>query len=383
MTSTEQAATPAGPVARPEPGGDRPLTVVMVTRRPPTESGGVERVVAGLLKELARIRPAWRVDTVSAFPAHSRLAGMDGLADLVASLRLGWRVRHSTADVIFVHCPECLWGIRLLRRPRRVQGSPPLVAVWHGAGPEPHLRLRRPGHPLAWALARIRTAAERRALRMDGHIAVHARVAEDLRSLYGLRDGVTIIENAVDAAILDRVSGPAEHPVGSGLNALWVGQSGYLKGLDVALAAVAEARRDLPELRLSVVGVAAGKPAQGVDWLGVLPPAKMAAAYRAADLLIFPSRYESFGLVTIEAMAAGLPVIVSDVIASGIVTDGRNGAVVAGHDPAGYAAALRRLADPALRAAIAQTNREDVRRFSAGSVGAGYAAVAESLAPGQ
>jgi glycosyltransferase involved in cell wall biosynthesis len=212
---------------------------------------------------------------------------------------------------------------------------------------------------------------------------VHARVAEDLRSLYGLRDGVTIIENAVDAAILDRVSGPAEHPVGSGLNALWVGQSGYLKGLDVALAAVAEARRDLPELRLSVVGVAAGKPTQGVDWLGVLPPAKMAAAYRAADLLIFPSRYESFGLVTIEAMAAGLPVIVSDVIASGIVTDGRNGAVVAGHDPAGYAAALRRLADPPLRAAIAQTNREDVRRFSAGSVGAGYAAVAESLAPGQ
>jgi glycosyltransferase involved in cell wall biosynthesis len=74
---------------------------------------------------------------------------------------------------------------------------------------------------------------------------------------------------------------------------------------------------------------------------------------------------------------------VSDVIASGIVTDGRNGAVVAGHDPAGYAAALRRLADPALRAAIAQTNREDVRRFSAGSVGAGYVAVAESLAPGR
>jgi glycosyltransferase involved in cell wall biosynthesis len=386
MTSTEQATTPGGTVGRPGSGGDRPLTVTMVTRRPPTESGGVERVVTGLLTELARIRPAWRVETVSAFPARSRLAGMDGLADLVASLRLGWRVRHSTADVIFVHCPECLWGIRLLRRLRGGQGprgAPPLVAVWHGAGPEPHLRLRRPGHPLAWALARIRTAGERRALRIDGHIAVHARVADDLRSLYGLRDGVTIIENAVDAAILDRVSGPAERPVRSGLNALWVGQSGYLKGLDVALAAVAEARRDLPELRLSVVGVAAGKPTEGVDWLGVLPPAKMAAAYRAADLLIFPSRYESFGLVTIEAMAAGLPVVVSDVIASGIVTDGRNGAVVTGHHPAGYAAALRRLADPALRAAIAQTNREDVRRFSAGSVSAGYVAVAESLAPSQ
>ena len=148
----------------------------------------------------------------------------------------------------------------------------------------------------------------------------------------------------------------------------------------MALSAVAEARRDLPGLRLTVAGVAAGKAIEGVHWLGVLPQAKMAEVYRAADLLIFPSRYDGFGLATIEAMAAGLPVIVSDVIASGIVTDGRNGAVIFGHDPSRYAAALRRLADPALRAAIGEANRDDVRRFSAESAGAGYVAVAESFA---
>jgi len=360
----------------------RPLTVAMVTRLPPTESGGVERVVAGLMKELERIRPSWQVDIVCAFPNHSRLSSVAGLADVIASLRLGWLLRRSTADVIFVHCPECVWGIRLLCRRR---ATPPLVAVWHGAGAEPHLRLRRPGHPLAWALAWIRTAGAKRALRLDGHIAVHPRVAADLRSLYGLRDGVTVIENGVDTTIFDHVSRSADRPrpAREGLNALWVGRSGYLKGLDVALAAVAQARRDLPGLRLTVAGVAPGKATEGVHWLGVLPPAKMAEVYRAADLLIFPSRYDGFGLATIEAMAAGLPVIVSDVIASGIVTDGRNGAVIPGHDPARYAAALRRLADPALRAAMTAANREDVRRFNAESAGADYVAVAESFAASQ
>jgi D-inositol-3-phosphate glycosyltransferase len=112
----------------------------------------------------------------------------------------------------------------------------------------------------------------------------------------------------------------------------------------------------------------------------VIPPARMAEVYRDADLLLFPTRYESFGLVVIEAMAAGLPVIVSDAVPAGIVVDGRNGAVIAGHDPARYAGALRRLADPGTRAAMAEANRDDVRRFSIESAGAGYVALAESFA---
>ena len=79
------------------------------------------------------------------------------------------------------------------------------------------------------------------------------------------------------------------------------------------------ARGDLPGLRLRVVGVPAGKPTEGVDWLGVIPQARIAEIYGRADLLLFPTRHESFGLVVIEAMAAGLPVIVSDAIGAGIV----------------------------------------------------------------
>jgi hypothetical protein len=102
----------------------------MATRRAPTEIGGVERVVAGVVRELARVRPEWRVDVVSAFKAGSRIEGMDGFSDILAAFRLGWKLRGSTADVIFVHCPECLWGIRWLRKRQGARRSSPC-----GTGP--------------------------------------------------------------------------------------------------------------------------------------------------------------------------------------------------------------------------------------------------------
>jgi len=370
------------PEASPDRPG-RPLTIVMATRRDPTEIGGVERVVVGVVRELARVRPEWRVDIVSAFKAGSRIEGMDGFSDVLAAFRLGRKLRGSTADVVFVHCPEVLWGIRWLRRR---QGAPPLIAVWHGVGPLPRLRLRRPGHPLARALARLRTMGERYALVADAHVAVHQQVEDCLRSLYGLRAPVSIIDNSLDVTIQDHLARPARNLVRTavtGLNALWVGQTGYRKGLDVAMAAVAEARADLPGLRLRVVGVPAGKPTEGVDWLGVIPPDRMAEVYRNADLFIFPTRYESSGLVVIEAMVAGLPVIVSDCVGAGIVTHGRNGVVVAGYNPAHYAEALRHLAPAATRFEIAEANIEDVRRFNVDSTVSGYAAVVESFAASQ
>ena len=370
------------PEASPDRPG-RPLTIVMATRRDPTEIGGVERVVVGVVRELARVRPEWRVDIVSAFKAGSRIEGMDGFSDVLAAFRLGRKLRGSTADVVFVHCPEVLWGIRWLRRR---QGAPPLIAVWHGVGPVPRLRLRRPGHPLARALARLRTMGERYALVADAHVAVHQQVEDCLRSLYGLRAPVSIIDNSLDVTIQDHLARPARNLVRTavtGLNALWVGQTGYRKGLDVAMAAVAQARADLPGLRLRVVGVPAGKPTEGVDWLGVIPPDRMAEVYRNADLFIFPTRYESSGLVVIEAMVAGLPVIVSDCVGAGIVTHGRNGVVVAGYNPAHYAEALRHLAPAATRFEIAEANIEDVRRFNVDSTVSGYAAVVESFAASQ
>jgi len=356
----------------------RSLAITMVTRRKPTEIGGVERVVTSVMEQLAELHPDWRVDAVSAFLHGGWVGRVAGLSDMIASLRLGWRLRNNTADVIFLHCPECFWGIQLLRKKSR--NGPPIVAVWHGAGPVRFLILRKPGHPLAWVLAWLRTIGEIRALSADGHVAVHSEIVNDLRFMYGFTRPVTVIGNAVDPKVLDYLSRTERTDECTGLVALWLGQIRYGKGLDVALAAVKEARKELPDLRLIVAGVPAEKPVDGVEWRGVLAPSEVAEIYRRADLLIFPSRYEAFPLVVIEAMAAGLPVIVSDKVPSGIITDGRNGKVVKGHNPSQYVEALRLLADPQIRARISKANVDDARLFGIALTAADYAAVAVSFA---
>lgn len=352
----------------------------MVTRRDPSVRGGVERVVKMLLTHMAREEPEWQLESVSVFRDGSLIERVQGLCDVYAGLRLGWKLRGSTADVIFVHCPECLWGIRLLRR----RGErPPLIAVWHGGGPVRFLLQRRPGHPLAWALAWMRATEEIQALPADGHIVVHGDVAKDLRYMYGFRASATVIGNAVDPKILERLSQLEGTPDRGGLTALWLGQVEYVKGLDVAIAAITEARKTLPELRLLVAGVPAGKPTEGVEWCGVIPPSDVADLYRRADLFIFPTRYEAAPLVVAEAMAAGLPVIISDGVPSGIAADIRNGIIVKGHDPSEYARALIELFDTETRAVISKTNREDIRRLSIESKAADYVAFAESVARNQ
>lgn len=378
------AAAGAGAMAG-RPGGFHLVNAVL---REPSLCGGVERMVDSVNAEFVRIRPDWKVDTIVAFRENSRLAGIDGLSDVIASFRLGWRLRKSNADLIFVHCPECLWGIRLLCGWRGWRSGPPLIAVWHGAGPTPYLVLRRPGHPLARLLAWFRTTEERRALWADGHIAVHERVANVVRSRYRLRSPITVIEDGIGTAA-HMVPRPARSAPEGELRVLWAGQIGYRKGLDVALAAVAGARQDIPGIRLQVAGVLpgqvpgvdAGWETEGVEWLGIIPPDRMPEVYRHADLLIFPSRYESFGLVVLEAMAAGLPVITSTAVGGCAAVDGRNGFVIDGHDPADYAAALRSLADPELRAKIAEINRRDILgRYTIEACTRDYIVAAERLA---
>lgn len=72
--------------------------------------------------------------------------------------------------------------------------------------------------------------------------------------------------------------------------------------------------------------------------------------FRSADVFAFPSFEEGSPLVTYEAMASGLPVVVSPMGAGGIVREGEGGMILAPEDTTGWAAAFRRLAaEPALR----------------------------------
>jgi len=87
-------------------------------------------------------------------------------------------------------------------------------------------------------------------------------------------------------------------------------------------------------------------------------------AYRAADVLLFPSLYEGFGYPVIEAFASGLPVVTSG--AGGLKEVGGDGVVVVeGRDPGAYVQALERLGDDALlREELVERGRARARTFT-------------------
>lgn len=362
--------------------GQRPLRIAHLTRRPTHEHGGVERVVAGLAAAMAGAGPGHCITLMSAFDLSGGAEGIAGVSDVVAALRLARWISRTDSDVVFVHCPECLWLVRPLvwwaRLSHRSRGRPAVVAVWHGAGLLPALVLRPPGDLLARGLAVFRYLEERGASWADRHVAVHRVVREELKQAYGFDEaGVDVVENALDPSFLATRRTGRQRSSEYDFLAVWVGQAGHRKGLDVAMAAVALARRQSRGMRLLVIGVTVGNPVDGVEWLGVVDPAEVVRHYERSDVLLFPTRYESFGLVVLEAMATGLPVIVSDAVPPGIVTDGRNGVVISGHDPADYSDALSLLqTSREMYEAMSAANLHDVRRFSMTAAGRRYLDVA-------
>jgi D-inositol-3-phosphate glycosyltransferase len=146
-----------------------------------------------------------------------------------------------------------------------------------------------------------------------------------------------------------RALGLGEHPV-----LLFVGRIQPLKGADVAVRTLAEL--DDRQAQLVIVGGASG--AHGDEAVAALhslvddlalrhrvrfvepqPHHVLSTYYRAADVVLVPSRSESFGLVALEAAACGTPVVASAV--GGLLTlvdHGHTGFLVEGRDPAVYAA---------------------------------------------
>ncbi|HEY0937371.1 MAG TPA: glycosyltransferase, partial [Trebonia sp.] len=105
------------------------------------------------------------------------------------------------------------------------------------------------------------------------------------------------------------------------------------------------------------------------------PQEELAQWYRAATVMLAPSHSESFGLVALEAQACGTPVVAASVGGlRTVVKDGDSGILVDGHDPADWAAAIRRLlAAPHLLQALSAGARRHASAF-------GWSATVDRLA---
>jgi glycosyltransferase involved in cell wall biosynthesis len=157
---------------------------------------------------------------------------------------------------------------------------------------------------------------------------------------------------------------------------LSVGRLIYYKALDVALRAL----RDVPGT-LVVVGTGPMESAwkqlaaelgvaDRVAWKGQTPDHELVGLYHAAAALWFPSnaRSEGYGLVQVEAMACGCPVVNAAIPHSGVpwvCRDGEAGLTVPINDPPAFAAAAKRLlSEPGLREKLsAEAKRQAVERF--------------------
>jgi glycosyltransferase involved in cell wall biosynthesis len=161
---------------------------------------------------------------------------------------------------------------------------------------------------------------------------------------------------------------------------LFVGRLASNKGLRELLGAFTILHHRHPEAHLAIVGEEGGVGAEirarakeeqlepFVHLLGRLPDDRdLATAYRDARLLALPSEYEAFGLVLLEALAQGCPVVASRI--GGIpefIPDGKAGLLVPPKSVPELAAALERLwSDPAFAKELARYGREEVvPRFS-------------------
>jgi glycosyltransferase involved in cell wall biosynthesis len=187
---------------------------------------------------------------------------------------------------------------------------------------------------------------------------------------------VSLIDNGVDTARFLEPEPPHDPP-----RVLYVGLLTPRKGVLDLLEASKLLRAEGVEHELQLLG---GTPDEGpaaavpvhdaaegnATLLGTRPPEEMPAAYAKADIFCLPSWWEAMPLSILEAMAAGLPVVATDVgDVSRAVDDGRTGYVVPAKDPHELAAKLRPLlTDPDLRLRMGAAARSRVEEHFSSAV---------------
>jgi glycosyltransferase involved in cell wall biosynthesis len=215
-----------------------------------------------------------------------------------------------------------------------------------------------------------------------------------------------ILPNMIDVAgtrELARGSLGHESPSGTGEpTILFFGRLEPVKGVDVLVQAMAEVWRRYPGARLVLIGRdtswgggesmgrrlnrMAGAHRDRLTLAGNQPPERLFPAVAAADVVVLPSRWESFSLAALESMALGKPTVVSRVGGlTEFVEDERNGLVVPPGDAPALAHALTRLLDEdgaALRARLGEQAARTAEDFDVTPVTRRHVAYFEEMAGG-
>ena len=242
-----------------------------------------------------------------------------------------------------------------------------------GARPEPELRIQVEREIAAQADLLIASTEDERG---------------DLVRLYGAEpDHVAVVPPGVDLSMfqpIDRDEARRKIGYGPGRLLLFVGRLERLKGVEIAIRALALLRdRAHDDVRLLILGedsrdgdesekerlkqVASEVGVRDrVDFLGSVAHHELPFFYSAVDVCVMPSYSESFGFVGLEAQACGRPVVASDVSGlRSVVRDDVSGYLIDSHDPALYAERIGRLLDnPELAQQMGRRGRLLAQRFS-------------------
>jgi D-inositol-3-phosphate glycosyltransferase len=348
--------------------------------------------------DFTELAPGARVVQVAAGPVapYDKTRILDYLPELCASIEAYARARGRRYRLIHSHYFVSGAAALALRQ----RWGVPVVQMFHTLGALKNQVAR--SHEESEADRRV--AVERQLLReADAIIAATAIDRQHMLDHYNADAGrIHIIPPGVDVDCF-QPQPRAEARAHLGLPAerrllLWAGRMEALKGVDALLRAVALLREQAPDLFQQVqVVLVGGEPAHAPDawnyeqrrlatlrdelgvaesvrFQGAQPHELLPAFYAAADVFVMPSHYESFGMVALEALACGVPVVASEVGGlSVLIEDGQSGLLVPPDSPPLLAAALRRvLEEGALAAALAEGARQRALRYA-------WAAVVDAL----
>ncbi len=345
-----------------------------------------------------RARAGWREVDAGGAVLHEHLTprlswtlalaggGAQGLLSASRANLRAAEARFGPMDALHAHVGfPAGWIASQLAAEARTQGRRLPVLLTEHMGPFPFPALRGPAGGLQPAL---RAAFEQ----ADATVAVSEALAQTLRA-HGLRCDA-VVPNVVDDTRFAALPPPPARSAADPFVFFTLGTLLPAKGMDLLLQALALLPPTLP-VRLHIGGAGPKRAAlqalaaklgvqARVRWLGALAPAAVPTALAESHAFVLASRHESFGVVLVEALMAGRPVLATRCGGpEGIVGVG-DGALVPVDDAPALAAAMQSLVRGELPVDAPATLRERaVARYGRAAVGGRVAALLEGLGAGR